>query len=337
MYYCYFYLLFSGKTIFYGALDWGLGHATRSVPIIKELLKNNRVILGVTPFTQLIFDEEFPELKKIELPAYNVVYSKILPIWIKLILKYPEVVGIIKEEHRALEMIVSENKVDVVISDNRFGLHSKRTHNVFITHQLFLKAPVFEGFGNRINQNYISNFQEVWIPDFENEIECLSGELSHGKHFHNNVKYIGPQSRLKDIPVPYEKNKYDYLFLLSGPEPTRNELEVSLILKGNEFPDKKVFFVRGSKSSTEEVMKSSVSSSDFPTKEELKSLILSSNKIICRSGYSTLMDLHALNKKELILIPTPGQTEQEYLAAYWKNKFGALVVKQNEINKLLNL
>jgi hypothetical protein len=329
--------LFTGKTIFYGALDWGLGHATRSVPIIKELLKNNTVILGITPFTRPIFDEEFPQLKKIELPAYNVTYSKILPVWIKLALSYPEISRIIKEEYKLLDRIIDENKVDVVISDSRFGLHSKKLHSIFISHQLFLKAPVFEQFGNKVNRNYILNFDEVWVPDHENGSESLSGELSHGEHFHDNVKYIGPQSRLKDAEASLLSDRYDYLFLLSGPEPTRSELEVSLLLKWNESPGKTVFFVRGSKDHKENLERSPVSSLDHPTKEELKSLIFSSNKIICRSGYSTLMDMHLLGKKDLILIPTPGQTEQEYLAEYWKERFGAQVLKQNEINKLLTL
>jgi len=326
--------LFANKIIFYGALDWGLGHATRSVPIIKQLLKNNTVILGVTFFTRHVFDEEFPELTKVEIPPYNVTYSKVLPIWIKLILKYPEVSSIIKEENILLEKIISHYNIDIVISDNRFGLYSSRIRSVFVTHQLFLKAPVFEDFGNKINQNYISKFDEVWVPDFEEEDKSLSGELSHGTHFHNNVKYIGPQSRLQDADSSLIEHSYDYLILISGPEPTRSELEVSLLLKTNE-SSKKIAFVKGSPSNKNESRPGNLLSVyDFPTKKELKKLILSSKKIICRSGYSTLMDLHLLGKKELILIPTPGQTEQEYLAEYWKQKFNAIVVNQHEINKL---
>lgn len=326
--------MFNGKTIFYGALDWGLGHATRSVPIIKQLLKNNTVILGVTPLTKLIFDEEFPELKKIDLPAYNIKYSKVLPLWIKLGLSSPRISRIIAEENKLSEKIITENKVDVIVSDNRFGLHSDKIHSVFITHQLFLKAPVFGGLGNKINQNYISNFNEVWVPDFENEAESLAGELSHGTHIDKNVKYIGPLSRLADVITAAEKDKYDYLILLSGPEPTRTELEKEL-LKLTTKSSKRIALVRGFGFRVSGLKLDTVEAFDLPTKEELKKIILSSKKIICRSGYSTLMDMHLLGKKDLILIPTPGQSEQEYLAEYWKKKFGTEHLPQNKISTFI--
>jgi spore coat polysaccharide biosynthesis predicted glycosyltransferase SpsG len=325
--------MFNNKVIFFGALDWGLGHATRSVPIIKQLQKKNTVILGVTPLTKKIFEVEFPELKKIDLPAYNITYSKVLPLWIKLGLSSPRLSGIIAEENKILRKIIEEDKIDAIISDNRFGLYNEKVHSVFITHQLFLKAPVFENLGSKINQKYISNFNEVWVPDFDGSSsspESLSGELSHGKDlFHQNVKYIGPQSRLKDVIAEVEKDKYDYLVLLSGPEPTRTELEKKLLEKIRT-SDKKVAFVRGSQKAV--VVGENIEMFDFPPKEELKKLILSSKKIICRSGYSTLMDMHLLGKKELILIPTPGQSEQEYLAGYWKQKFNSEHLPQNKIS-----
>lgn len=322
--------MFNGKNIFFGALDWGLGHATRSVPIVKQLLKNNTVILGVTPLTSKIFDEEFPQLKKIDLPPYDIKYSSILPLWLKLGLSSPRISRIISEERNLLSKIISEHKIDVVISDNRFGLYSEKIHSVFITHQLFLKAPVFENFGSKLNQKYISSFSEVWVPDYEEENKSLSGELSYGKNlFHKNIKYIGPQSRLKDVITDFEKDKYDYLILLSGPEPTRTQLEEEL-LKKVKSADKKIAVVRGSKIQRFEDFK--IEMFDFPSKEELKKMILSSKKIICRSGYSTLMDMHLLGKKNLILIPTPGQTEQEYLAGYWKQKFGTEYLPQNKIS-----
>jgi hypothetical protein len=226
-----------------------------------------------------------------------------------------------------------------VISDNRFGLYSEKVHTVFITHQLFLKAHVFENFGSQLNQSYISKFNEVWVPDHDGSAgspESLSGELSHGNfpdsyRGHQDIKYIGPQSRLKDVVTEVEKDKYDYLVLLSGPEPTRTELEKGL-LKLVSLSKKRIAFVRGSPIRVSGLNLENVAVFDFPKKEELKKLILSSKKIICRSGYSTLMDMYLLEKKELILIPTPGQTEQEYLAEYWKKKFGTDYLPQNKIS-----
>lgn len=332
--------MFSGKTIFIAPLDWGLGHATRCVPIIKELLKHNKVILGVTPLTKPILSEEFPDLKKIIIPAYEIRYSKLLPLWIKLALSFPRISKTIKEEGKTINKIIEEEKVDVVISDNRFGLHAEQVHCVFITHQLFLKAPLFENFAQKQNKKYILNFDEVWVPDYKTNdastssaiITTLSGELSHGKHYHTNVKYIGPQSRLTDVICEVEKNKFDYLILLSGPEPGRSILEERL-LKKTQNSEKKIALVRGSHNQHPSTTNQFIQAFDFPTKEQLKKLILSSEKIICRSGYSTLMDMHLLGKTDLILIPTPGQSEQEYLAEYWQKHFNAHILSEKHLSQ----
>lgn len=332
--------MFSGKTIFIAPLDWGLGHATRCVPIIKELLKHNKVILGVTPLTKPILSEEFPDLKKIIIPAYEIRYSKLLPLWIKLALSFPRISKIIKEEGKTLVKLIEEEKVDVVISDNRFGLHSKKAYCVFITHQLFLKAPLFENFAQKQNKKCILNFDEVWVPDYDTNdastssatLTTLSGELSHGKHYHTNVKYIGPQSRLTDVICEVEKNKFDYLILLSGPEPGRSILEEKL-LKKTQNSEKKIALVRGSHNQHPSTTNQFIQVFDFPTKEQLKKLILSSEKIICRSGYSTLMDMHLLGKTDLILIPTPGQSEQEYLAEYWQKHFNAHILSEKHLSQ----
>lgn len=327
-----------------GPLDWGLGHATRCVPIVKELLKNNTVILGITPLTKPIFDEEFPTLEKVDLPPYNIRYSKTIPLWVKLGMSYPKITGIIRQEHDLLNKLISDKKINVVISDNRFGLFSSKAHSVFVTHQLFLKAPVFEGLAQNINAKYILKFDEVWVPDFASagskttssgsEIHStLSGELSHGEHYHKNVKYIGPQSRLADVICEVGKNKYDYLILLSGPEPGRTLLEEALSEKMKQ-SRKKIALVRGSEFKVQDSCPEGIDLFDFPKKEKLKKLILCSEKIICRSGYSTLMDMHLLGKKNLILIPTPGQSEQEYLADYWHKTFGTQTTLQNRIKQL---
>jgi hypothetical protein len=321
--------MLKGKKILFSPLDWGLGHATRSVPLIRQLQKDNTIILGVTALTKLIYDEEFPELKQLQLPSYQIEYSSLLPLWLKLGLDSPRITGVIISEHSALDKIIDEHKIDTIISDNRFGLYNKRTHNIFITHQVFLKSPIFNLAAQSLNKTYILKFDELWVPDFENLWEGLSGELSHGEHYHKNVKYIGPLSRLKDADSPTLQKNYDALVLLSGPEPLRTDLENLLLekLKGTE---KKIAFVRGAKKQSNNTNEN-IEIFDIPSKEKLKGLILGSKKIICRSGYSTLMDLYVLGKKDLILIPTPGQTEQEYLAKYWEEKFGVKIIGQNKM------
>ncbi|MGZ4117802.1 MAG: glycosyltransferase [Bacteroidia bacterium] len=322
--------MLSGKTIFISALDWGLGHATRCVSLIRDLEKNNNIIIGITPLTKSIFDNEFPRLEKVNVPAYNIKYSPILPLWLKLFLDWPRIHSVIKNETFFLDDYVSKNKIDVVISDNRFGFHSKNVHSIFITHQLFLKTPFANTLAQDKNKKYILNFDEVWVPDFEEENKSLSGQLSHGDQFHKNVRYIGPQSRLKKIS---SEKKFDYLFLLSGPEPQRSILKNNLVALAGKYP-LLTFALSEQGSKTQDINPEKGNFKTFisPTSVQLSELICSSNKIICRSGYSSLMDLYALEKKEIILVPTPGQTEQEYLAEYWSKKFNAIKLNQNKIN-----
>lgn len=319
--------LISGKTIFFSSLDWGLGHATRSVPIIKGLLQNdNKIVLGVTPLTNPVFIQEFPELEKITVPSYNISYSSVLPLWFKLASDAPRILRVIKQENKFLEELISTRKIDVVISDNRFGLYFKNVRTVFITHQLFLKAPVFSSLAQQLNKKYILKFDEVWVPDYEDKDHCLSGELSHGPEFHPNTKYIGPQSRL----IKYEpvEKKYDYLFLLSGPEPHQSILKKMLLQKVKQYPAYKFAMASTLKEEDYDVNLENFVSADPVT---LSKLICESKTVICRSGYSTLMDLYLLNVKNVILIPTPGQTEQEYLAKFWKTKIDCRVYAQSEV------
>lgn len=324
--------MIANKTIFISALDWGLGHATRCVPIIRNLEKDNKIIIGVTPLTRIIFDEEFPQTQKIDVPAYNIKYASVLPLWLKLLFDSAKISRIIKEEKKLLQKIISENKIDIVISDNRFGLDSKSVKSIFITHQLFLKTPFANKILQNLNEKYILKFDEVWIPDYEDEAKSLSGALSHGKHFHSNVKYIGPQSRLLK-PDQIEK-KSDCLFLISGPEPQQSIFKKLLIERAKNYPGLKFAMVQPEQGATNNKRAANPEIFISPSQKKLSELICQSQKIICRSGYSTLMDLHFLENKQIILVPTPGQTEQEYLAEYWKEKFGARVVLQKNIGAL---
>lgn len=300
------------------------------MPVIRQLLQDNKVLLGVTPLTRPVFDQEFPMLQQVELPAYNVSYSARHPLWLKLLLDSVRIRRVIGSEHEQLKQIIKEHRIDVVISDNRFGLWHTDVHSVFITHQLFIKAPVFAGIANHINRRYIRHFNEVWVPDLEEDAVSLGGELSHGpSFFHPGLRYIGPQSRLQGIEARSFAKSYDYLILLSGPEPQRTMLENSLLDKLTD-PQKSVALVRG----TKQVLKKAprhIDVFDFPEAALLRQLILSANKVVCRSGYSTLMDLHLLGQKNLLLVPTPGQTEQEYLARYWHQNFGTQFATQPQL------
>lgn len=242
----------------------------------------------------------------------------------------PRIFGIIRREQKTLKQIILKHKIDVVISDNRFGLYGENIHTVFITHQLFLKAPFAGSLAQRINKKYILKFDEIWVPDYEDSGRNLSNELSHGRRYHPNIKYIGPQSRL----INYERvaKKYDYLFLLSGPEPQQSILKKALLQKVKLYPQYE--FALATTSGDPDYDKN-LESFVLPDSVALGKLICESKTVVCRSGYSTLMDLHLLDVKNLILVPTPGQTEQEYLADLWQQRFSAKVVLQKDLGSLV--
>lgn len=324
--------MISGKTIFVAPIDWGMGHATRCVPLIRELKTNNKVILGVTPKNDFFFRRYFPDLEQKPLPSYPVTYSRVFPLWMKLLLHWPFINAAIRQERRVLKNYVEQLRFDLIISDNRFGLHHASVTSIFMTHQLTLKSPVFSSLANQINRTYIHRFNEVWVPDYAEKEKRLSGVLSDSNHIKIPVKYLGPLSALtngEEIPVPAKR--YDYLFLLSGPEPQRSILEKMVMDKLRHLHGA-VAVVRGSREPVQQ--QPGLTVFDFVTGNDLRRLILESETIVCRSGYSSLMDLHLLGKQNLVLIPTPGQSEQEYLAEYWQQMFGARVIQQKEFSSL---
>ncbi|HEY0042059.1 MAG TPA: glycosyltransferase, partial [Flavisolibacter sp.] len=298
-------------------LDWGLGHATRCVPIIRELLAQNcTVLLAGEGKNKILLQQEFPELSFLHLPGYQIEYaSSDWGLALKIVAQIPKILSAIKQEQAWLEKVVDEQKIDVVISDNRYGLHSKKARSVFITHQLLIKAPVSlgENLLQQINYQYINEFDECWVPDAEGE-KNLAGILSHpGRLPSVPLKYLGTLSRFN---LTESNIDHDYLLvLLSGPEPQRTLLENQL-LKELEDYTKPVVLVRGLPNTDESlsINKNVTVFSHLPAKE-LEQKIKSASLVISRCGYSTVMDL-AILKKKSILIPTPGQTEQEYLAKH---------------------
>ena len=319
--------------IFISPIDWGLGHATRCVPIIKQLSENNNILIGVTASNQDYFNYYFPSTEKITVPSYNMRYSGFWPAYLKVLFQWPFVMTSIWREKKQLKRVINEKKIQLVISDNRFGFFDRKVTSVLITHQLNLKVPFFSKLVNYINRSYLKNFQEIWVPDFENHLFKLSGELSDSKSVPSLVKFIGPKSALSSYGNFFQKeNTSGILVLLSGLEPQRSILEVKLLKVLNGLT-KKITFVRGTQLPLS-AHRPNITFHNEVFGEHLKELILKAEIVICRSGYSTLMDMAYLKKDRLILVPTPGQPEQEYLAEYWKNKFSARVYKQEHLQDL---
>lgn len=298
-----------GKTILLSPLDWGLGHATRCIPLIRLLEKKNRVMLAGDGLSGSFLQREFPHLPYFSLPGINVQYPKNGNMAWSMLRQSPAFFRAIRKENECTQHLIQQHEIDLVISDNRYGCYGKGIPSIFMTHQIFIKAGIWSKAINRINHRFISKFSTVWIPDYAT-FPGLAGELSHGKFNHPHVYYIGPLSDLAELPSFTSEKKTDMLILLSGPEPQRSLFENEMI-KRYENEEISITLIRGTLQKKSFPKHFNVI--DFATRAEVKQEIMRAKKIICRSGYSTIMDLHALGKKAEFHA-TPGQTEQIYLA-----------------------
>lgn len=299
------------KKIIVAPLNWGLGHATRCIPIIQGLLDNGyEPIIASDGVALELLKKEFPKLISFELPSYDIQYAeKGKNFKWKMIAQLPKIISTIKKERRKINRILEAYNFDGIISDNRLGVYSKNVPCVFITHQLNVLTGKTSWLTTKMHKNYIRKFDECWVPDVEKNPN-LSGKLGHLSEPIKNVKYIGPLSRLCKKPMPI---KYDLMILLSGPEPQRGILEKKIIEELKDYP-KKVVFIKGviERDQVREEI-GNITFFNFMNSAELEDTFNESNHILCRSGYTTVMDLAKLNKKAFF-IPTPGQYEQEYLA-----------------------
>ena len=317
-------------------LDWGLGHAARCIPIIRELLEHNtEVIIAADGRPYELLKREFPTVNILRLPGFTIVYPEGNRITAKIVSQIPKIIAAIFREHRALSNIIRNLKIDAVISDNRFGLFSKQIPCIYVTHQIGIMMPERLQWASRIvyhlNKALIRNYTECWIPDYK-ENDNLSGWLSHFYPLPKNATFIGPLTRFKkNSNIPKE---YDILIILSGPEPQRTVLE-NIMMEQLKTIQRKSLVVRGIPEKSQHIKLSEwisvVSSLDS---EALNRAMLASDIIISRPGYSTIMDLDALGKRA-IFIPTPGQTEQEYLAAELKRS-GKFYMQEQENFSLID-
>ena len=318
------------RKILVAPLDWGLGHATRCVPIIRELLQQGAgVVLAGEGATKKLLQAEFPQLPFAELKGYGVRYSSerwSLPF--VLASQIPKILSAIQYENERVAAIVKEHGIQGIISDNRYGLYHEGLPTVFITHQLLIKT----GWGTRIDQwlqslhyHHLQKFTECWVPDAPGTPN-LGGELSHPeKKPALPLHYLGQLSRMK----AGNSHEQHLLVLLSGPEPQRTIFE-KLLWEQLESYKGSVIWVRGlPEEEGLSLQRESVQVFNHLPAEALNKFLNEASFVISRCGYSTLMDLAAVQKKS-ILIPTPGQTEQEYLATHLMQQQLALCLTQEK-------
>jgi uncharacterized protein (TIGR00661 family) len=312
------------KRILIAPLDWGLGHATRCIPIINELKRRNaKIFIAASGNALILLRQEFPDLIFFELASYGVRYYSFLTLFLQL----PRFLQTIRKEHGQVQKIIEEQKIELVISDNRFGCWSHKVTSVFITHQVNILMPSLlrwlEPLANYFNHQWIKRFDRCWIPDEpQNPITrklSVSGKV--------NTRYIGMLSRFKKTEMD---KKYDLVILLSGPEPQRTIFEEKII-RQLKFSIFRMLLIRGLPGEriplTSEIPNLTIV--NHLQSADLNKVIEEAELIICRPGYSSVMDLAKLGKRA-VFIPTPGQTEQEYLAGELKKNKIAFCMDQNK-------
>ena len=315
-------------------LDWGLGHATRCIPIIYALLqKGCQVWLAGEGAQETLLRTEFPQLPFLSLPGYRVRYgrSRFTLIW-QLIRQMPRLRRVIREENNWLRKMLETHSFDAVISDNRYGLHHPSLPSIFITHQLHIKSPVgkwAEDLLQKSNYRHIRSFTACWVPDYPDN-PALAGELSQPDHQPAvPTLYTGPLSRFQPLNIPVQENHL--LILLSGPEPQRSLLENKIIEDISHYPYTATI-VRGLPNAATLIPSTgTIRFYNHLGSQELNKEMEAASFVISRSGYSTIMDLATLHKKS-ILIPTPGQTEQEYLGRHLQQQQLAVCVPQSQFS-----
>lgn len=317
-------------------LNWGLGHATRCIPIIRHyLLQGDEVVLAGDGDSLLLLKRRFPELRVIDLPSLELRYTVnsqqkgfyLRAVW--------SLMRFTIADHYYLRKALSIEHFDLIVSDNRFGLFSRDVRSVYITHQLYPILPkrlrVFQPVARMIHACIYKRYAEVWVPDYADPSDNLSGELSHGGRFDRQAKYIGSLSRFakdssdrltkdcRNEAILHNSKKYTILALLSGLEPQRTIFEQEILQRFTNTSES-VLLVRGKVSEPLTIIcRGNVTMVPFITDDELVVAVQQVKTIIARSGYSTIMDLEALgvlHKAELY--PTLGQSEQEYLAKIYK-------------------
>lgn len=314
-------------------LDWGLGHATRCVPIIKELQKQNvEVMVGGSGPALVLVRDEFPNLTFYEFPSYNIVYPKNWSMALAILFQWPRLYRAIKVEHKMVSEIVSKEKIDFVISDNRYGCHSRKVKSIFVGHQLNLQMPMglgwLSGMVNRMHLSQIKYFDQVWIPDQQNGFH-FSGILSEAP-IPNSIR-IGILSRFSGADLPIHES-FEIVAIVSGPEPQRTVFE-NLVREQLKIVNRKSLMVIGKPAIRKRATSGLLTEVSHLNSQEMECVLSTCQVVVARSGYSTIMDLAVLGKK-VLMIPTFRQTEQEYLAEYLRKSEMAYSQTQKNFNLL---
>jgi uncharacterized protein (TIGR00661 family) len=320
--------------IIYGICSWGLGHATRSLPVVRRLIKDNNdlTIISNGRSLNLLKNELNNRVQYIDIPDYPMLISENSRQFIaKSIIYWPLFLKKMESGLQKLTKILKKNQYDMVISDGRYDIYSKKIPSYFISHQMRIMNPLrikFLETGSEIyNKFFFKRYKDVIIPDYRED--DLSGDLSHNlkKIDSNKLHYVGALSDFKKMKT---KKDIDYLISISGPEPQRTIFE-NKIFSQLDYLNGNIVITLGKSDEKKEIKKESTKIYSFLTKDKRENLLNRAKIVISRSGYSTLLDLAVIGTKAM-MTPTPGQIEQEYLSNYHNKKGTFYSINQNKID-----
>jgi hypothetical protein len=311
-------------SVLFTPLNWGLGHAMRDIPVIKKLLlHDHEVTIAACGNALAVLQREFPSSRFIEFADYPSPYSSGRFFLPKLAVYFPTLLRAVARERKETERIISRNHYDLIISDNRLGVYSSKVPSLFITHQLHFHLPPWfwpaELFASALNGFHHGKFDRVIVPDNPPGPLSLAGKLSRPDSAAARARayFAGILSGTPKLDVPAD---LDYLVLISGPEPQRTRLEEILLPMAQELEGSSVVLLGSPQRKCDVAGSVRCSVRTYVTNEEKAVLMNRAKFVICRSGYTTMMELAELKQKAGLFIPTPGQTEQEYLSWYYEQK-----------------
>ena len=321
---------------FISPLNWGLGHSTRDIPIIKELLsRGHEVTIGTSGNALALLKKECPECNFILFKDYPAPYSSTRFFLPKFVANIPALLKAMANERKKLARILSDNKYDLIISDNRMGVYSQEIPSYFITHQLRFSLPnylyPFEMMTIPVNSFFHTKFAGIIVPDISPNGNNLSGKLCR-----SNLDATNHRTYFSGILTSTEKMKVDedldFLIIVSGPEPQRTKLEEIILRQVQKLPGEKVVLLGSPQREDNLKMDKQTTVHSYVSTEEKVELMNRARFLISRSGYTTMMEMAELEKKHGLFTPTPGQTEQEYLSRYYARQGWFISRSQYKLN-----
>ena len=315
-------------------LDWGMGHATRTLPLIQHAVGEGWHVHIASKGTALSWLQSHMANESTRghvtfhvKPGPDISYAK-RGNFIKIAGQIPAFVAFVEKERQWTERFATHHQIDAILSDNCYGCATEDIPSVLMSHQLQLPTPKWlEGPARAVVQRWASRFDALWVPDLAPGEHSLSGNLADAA-VHENIIYIGVLSRLARHHQPGREKKWARVGMVSGVEPHRSLMEQAL-RKWMHNTEKPCLLVAGKPGGGVRT-EGHITTWCDPSDAELASALQGAQTLICRSGYSSQLDLAAL-QTNAILVPTPGQPEQEFLGRLWEARFGFTCISQRQL------